>query len=76
MSQNPSQNESVLQVSSKSNNVKCSKIGEIWGDGGNKKKKCKCHKSFPSQKEYMWEVSSKSDIEKVFKNRGKIGDGL
>ena len=43
--------------------------GEIWG--GNFEKKMKTYK-FPSKKEYMYEVSSKSENGKMVKFRGKI----
>ena len=81
----PSKNESMYEVSSKSDNGKVIKYtGKLfWGEisqgggrnlGGEFKKKMKIYK-FPSENEYMYEVSSKSDNGKVCKCRGKIFGG-
>ena len=60
----PSLNESMYEVSSKSDNGKVVKYmgkifwGEIWGRISRKKMK---NYKFPSENEYMYEVSSKSE---------------
>ena len=50
---------------------KCSKIGGEFGGGGEFRKQIKTSQ-FPSQNKSIYEVSSKSDNGKGFKNRGKI----
>ena len=77
-SQMLSQNESMQEVSSKSDNEK---VFKIRGKGLEGREGTQAEENFvknmqtsqfPSQNESMQEVSSKSENGKLFKNRGKI----
>ena len=51
-------------------------LGEIWRMGANFEEKKMLKSPMATQNESMQEVSSKSDNENMFKNRGKIIGGM